>query len=141
MELRGRVGTDEDEVDEERQLVLRHVTTSIARSIEVGKIGAFAFEQREGKSNEEGHCLIELISLPKTAQDEGSISCAWKVNCHWLNSVPTARHWCTKSLWKKTVDLARAVVTGAELRPMSPTGDMTKNKAFLGQEVEQRMQM
>ena len=45
VELQERVGTDEDEVDEERQLVLRHVTTSVARSIEVGSIGAFAFEQ------------------------------------------------------------------------------------------------
>ena len=72
MELEERVGTDEDEVDEERQLVLRHVTTSDARarSIEVGKIGAFAFEQREGKgkSSEEGCHLIEFIGLQPQPQ-------------------------------------------------------------------------
>ena len=50
MELQERVGSDEDEVDEERQLVLRHVTTSVARSIETGKIGAVAFQQRKGES-------------------------------------------------------------------------------------------
>ena len=70
VELEERVGTDEDEVDEERQLVLRHVTTSIARSIEVGRIGAIAFEQREGKSNEEGHHLVEFIGRPFTEQAE-----------------------------------------------------------------------
>ena len=49
MELEEGVGSDWDEVDEERQLaVLRHVTTLVARSIEVGKIGAITFEWREG---------------------------------------------------------------------------------------------
>ena len=57
MELKGRVGTDEDEVDEERQLVPRHVTTSIARSVvlEVGKIGACSFDQRLNKKCKESH--------------------------------------------------------------------------------------
>ena len=113
MELEERVGTDEDEVDEERQLVLRHVTTSIARSIEVGKIGAIAFEQREGEgeSNEEGYHLVEFIGLPRTEQGETTSGCAWKVDCHWLHSVPTARHWHTKSLQKQAVDLVHVVAT------------------------------
>ena len=76
MELEERVGTDEDEVDEERQLVLRHVTTSVVRSIEVGKIGAFAFDWHKGKSSEEGCCLIEFTGLPRTEQGEGTTGCA-----------------------------------------------------------------
>ena len=42
------------------------VTNSVARSIEVGKIGTFAFDQRKGKSSEEGCHLIEFIGLPQT---------------------------------------------------------------------------
>ena len=77
-------------MDEERQLGLRHVTTSVARSIEVGNIGACAFEQREVKSSEEGCCLTELIGLPKSEQNERTSGHAWKVDCHWLSSVPKA---------------------------------------------------
>ena len=87
VELEERVGNDEDEVDEERQLVLRHVITSIARSIETGKIGAHAVEQRKGKSSEEEpHHLVESIGLPRTEQDEAATCCAWKVDCHWLST-------------------------------------------------------
>ena len=93
MELHERVGSDEDEVDEERQLTLRHATTSVARSIKVDKIGAFAFEQRKGKSSEEGHHLIEFIGSPRTGWAEGTTGCALKVDHHWSHSVPTARHW------------------------------------------------
>ena len=85
-----RAGTDEDEVDEEKQLVLRHVTTSVAGSIEVGKIGALAFEQHKGENNKEGHCLIGFTGSPRTEQGEGTTGCAWKVDCHWLRSVLTA---------------------------------------------------
>ena len=81
VELQERVGSDEDEVDEERQLLLRHVTTSVARSIEVGKIGAVAFQQRKGESSEEGHCLVELVGMPRADQSELSGGCAWKVDC------------------------------------------------------------
>ena len=138
VELEERVGTDEDEVDEERQLVLRHVTTSIARSIEVGGIGAIAFEQREGESNE-GHHLVEFIGLPKTVQDEGTSGCAWKVDCHWLHSVPTARHWCTKSLQKQAVDLVHVVATDVEMKPMSQT-NFIRNRA-VRQEAAQKNAM
>ena len=109
VELKQRGRTDEDEVDEERQLVLRHVTTQVSRSTEVGKIGATAFEQRKGKSSEEGHCLVEFTGLPRTEQGEANNGCAWKVDCHWVHSVPTARHWHTKSLQKQSVDLAHVV--------------------------------
>ena len=62
VKLKERDGTDEEELDEERELVLRHVTTSVAGSIEIGNIGAFAFEQGGGeRSGEENHCLVEFI--------------------------------------------------------------------------------
>ena len=134
VELQERVGSDEDEVDEERQLVLRHVTTSVARSIEVGKIGAVAFQQHEGDSSEEGHHLVEFAGLPRTEQDELSSGCAWKVDCKWLNSVPRARHWCTKSEQEATVDLVHVVAADVEMIPMSPT-NMIKNRA-VRQEAE-----
>ena len=139
VDLHERVGSDEDEVDEERQLVLRHVTTSVARSIEMGKIGAFAFEQREGESNEEGHHLIEFTGLPRTEQGEGTTGCAWKVDCNWLHSVPTARHWHTKSSQKEAVDLVHVVATDVEMKPMSPT-NMMKNRA-VRQEAAQKNAM
>ena len=139
VDLHERVGSDEDEVDEERQLVLRHVTTSIARSIEVGKIGAIAFEQREGEGDEEGCCLVEFIGLPRTEQDEATSGCAWKVDCHWLHRVPTARHWHTKSLQKQTFDLVHVVATDVEMKPMSPM-NMMKNRA-VRQEAAQKNAM
>ena len=138
MGLHERVGSGEDEVDEERPLVLRHVTTSVARSIEVGKIGAFAFKQRKGKSSEEGHHLVEFIRLPRAEEGEATNCCAWKVDHHWLNNVQTARHRCTKSLEKQTVDLVHVVATDVEMKPMSPT-NMMKNMA-VKQEAAQKMQ-
>ena len=129
--MKERSGTDEDELDEEREVVLKHVTTSVARSIEVGKIGAFAFDQgKEEESEDEEYCLVEFVGLPRTDQGEGTTggNCAWKVDCHWLIGVPTARHWYTKSSEKKTVDLVHVVATDVEMEPMSPT-NMMRNRA------------
>ena len=64
---------------------------------------------------------MEFIGLPKTVQDEGTNGCAWKVDCHWLHSVPTARHWHTKSLQKQAVDLVHVVATDVEMEAMSPS--------------------
>ena len=124
VKLEVRDGTDEEELDEERELVLRHVTTSVASSIEIGNIGAFAFEQGGGERGEENCCLVEFIGLPRTEQGENTTGCAWKVDCHWLNPVPGARHWCTKSLQEKTVDLVHVVATDVEMEDMSPQNVM-----------------
>ena len=78
-------------MDEEKQLVLRHVTTSVARIIEVSKIGAIAFEQRKGRKSEEGHCSVKFIGLPQTEQGEATSSCAWKVDHHCLHGVPNCK--------------------------------------------------
>ena len=58
-------------MDEERQLVLGHVNTSVARSIGVDNVAAHVFGS---KSSEEGHILIEFIGLPKTEQHERTSS-------------------------------------------------------------------
>lgn len=88
-------GSDAEEVDEEREVVLRHVTTTVARSIQIGNVGAHAFDMGEGGRGEESHHLVEFASLPWTDQEDDK--CAWKVNHLWFNSVHRARHWCTKS--------------------------------------------
>ena len=140
VELKERSGTDEDEVDEEREVVLKHVTTSVARSIEVGKIGAFAFAQgKEEESEDEEYCLVEFVGLPRTDQGDGTTggNCAWKVDCHWLIGVPTARHWYTKSSEKETVDLVHVVATDVEMEPMSPT-NMMRNRAVRKEAAEKK---
>ena len=120
VELQERAASDAEEVDEERKVVLRHVTTSVARSIEIGNVGAHAFDKGEGKrGGEEDHHLVEFASLPFTDQ-EGD-KCAWKVNCLWLNSIPTARHWCTKSTDEVTLSVVHLVATDVQMHPISPT--------------------
>ena len=121
--------SDPDEVDEEREVVLRHVTTSVARSIEIGKIGAYAFDLGVGEDRGEEDCyLVEFISLPHTKQeDDKDVSgCAWKVDCHWLNCVPRARHWFAKSHNTVTLNLVCVVATDVEMKPMSPS-NMVRN--------------
>ena len=119
MELQERTASDQEEVDKEREVVLRHVTTSVARSIKIGNVGACAFDKGKGKRSEEEHCLVEFASLPFTDQ-EGD-KCAWKVNCPWLNSVPRARHWHTKPTDETTLSVVCLVATDLQMHPISPT--------------------
>ena len=70
VELQERTASDPEEVDEEREVVLRHVTTSVARSIEIGNVGACAFDKGEGERGGEEDChLVEFASLPFTDQE------------------------------------------------------------------------
>ena len=124
MELQERTASDQEEVDKEREVVLRHVTTSVARSIKIGNVGACAFDKGKGKRSEEEHCLVEFASLPFTDQ-EGD-KCAWKVNCPWLNSVPRARHWHTKPTDETTLSVVCLVATDLQMHPISPT-NMVRN--------------
>ena len=124
VELQERTASDPGEVDEEREVVLRHVTTSVARSIEIGNVGAYAFDKGEGDRGEEEYYLVEFASLPWTDQ-EGD-KCAWKVNCLWLNSVPKARHWYTKSMDEATLNVVHLVATDLLMHPISPT-NMIRN--------------
>ena len=119
VELQERVASDPEEVDEEREVVLRHVTTSVARNIEIGNMGAGAFDEGEGESGEEQCHLVEFASLPWTDQ-EGD-KCAWKVNCLWLNSVPRERHWYTKSRDEVNLSVVYLVATDLQMHPISPT--------------------
>ena len=121
VELEERGASDPEEVDEEREVVLRHVTTSVARSIKIGNVGACAFDQGEGKrgGEEEVYYLVEFASLPWT--DQEGAKCAWKVNCLWLNSVPGARHWYTKSTDEATLSVVYLVATDLQMHPISPT--------------------
>ena len=120
----GRAASDPEEVDEEREVVLRHVTTSVARSVEIGNVGAHAFDKGGGKRGEEDCHLVEFASLPWTDQ-EGD-KCAWKVNCLWLNSVHRARHWCTRSTDEATLNVVHLVATDLQMHPISPT-NMVRN--------------
>ena len=45
VKLKEKRSTEMEDVDEERQVVLRHVTTAVGRSIEVAKIGIYDFEK------------------------------------------------------------------------------------------------
>ena len=69
-----------------------------------------------------------------SSADKSSSGCAWKVDCKWLSSVPRARHWCTKSEQKATVDLAHVVAADVEMIPISETNKM-KSRA-VRQEAE-----
>ena len=111
-------------LDEEREVGLRCVTTSVARSIEIGNVGACACDKGKGNRGEEDHHLVEFASLPFTDQ-EGD-RCAWKVNCLWLNSVPRERHWCNKSTDETTLNVVCLVATDLQMHPISPT-NMVRN--------------
>ena len=126
VELQERAASDPEEVDEEREVVLRHVTTSVARSIKIGNVGAHAFDKGEGErgGGEEVFYLVEFASLPFT--DQEGARCAWKVNCLWLNSVPNARHWHTKSSVEVTLSVVCLVATDLQMHPISPT-NMVRN--------------
>ena len=100
------------------------MTTSVARSIKIGNVGAHAFDKGKGKRGEEECHLVEFASLPFTDQ-EGD-KCAWKVNCQWLNSVPNARHWYTKSTDETTLSVVCLVATDLQMHPISPT-NMVRN--------------
>ena len=119
VELQERAASDAEEVDEEREVVLRHVTTSVARSIEIGNVGAGAVDEGEGERGEEQCHLVEFASLPWT--DQEGAKCAWKVNCLWLNSVPRERHWCTKSTDEAALSVVHLVATDLQMHPISPT--------------------
>ena len=124
VELQERAASDPEEVDEEREVVLRHVTTSVARIIKIGNVGACDFDKGKGERGEEECHLVEFASLPFTDQ-EGD-RCAWKVKCLWLNSVHRARHWCTKSTDETTLSVVCLVATDLQMHPISPT-NMIRN--------------
>ena len=135
VQLKEKSSTDKEDVDEERQVVLRHVTTAVGRSIEVGKIGAYAFELHPDHITEDEYYLVEFIGLPYTEQDENSDDeqdenkdAVWKVDCYWLIEVPGARFWYTRSTQKITVHMVHVVSTDVELIPISPT-NMIRNRA------------
>ena len=88
-------------------------------------MGACAFDKGEGKRGGEEEChLVEFASLPFTDQ-EGD-RCAWKVNCLWLNSIPTARHWHTNASTEATLSVVHLVATDLQMHPISPT-NMVRN--------------
>ena len=124
VKLEKRAGSDPEEVDEEREVVLRHVTTSVARSIKIENVGAHAFDKGKGERGKEECCLVEFASLPWT--DQKGDKCALKVNCLWLNSVHRVKHWYTKSTDKTTVNVVHLVTTDLQMHPISPT-NMVRN--------------
>ena len=75
VELQERAASDPEEVDEEREVVLRHVTTSVARSIKIGNVGAHAFDKDKGERGEEEYYLVEFASLPFTDQEGDMCAC------------------------------------------------------------------
>ena len=60
VELHERATSDPEEVDEEREVVLRHVTTSVAGSIKIGNVGACAFDRGRVKEVKK---IITLLNL------------------------------------------------------------------------------
>ena len=92
-------------------------------SVEVGNIGACAFQMDDKKKSEAGHHLAEFVKRLKTKQNNGQLT----VDCHWLNPAPGARCWHTRSMEPRTVDLVCAVDTDVEMLPMS-AGNMIKSK-------------
>ena len=110
---------DELDVIEIREDTLRHMTTSLASSVEVGNIGAFGFEKVGKKNNdekEEEYYLVEFIGKPYLEQQTG----AWLVDCNWLISVPSAKYWYTKSSEPTTVNMMHIVATDVKMNPFSP---------------------
>ena len=123
VDLKEKKGTTEEELDEENKLILKNNTITVGRSIEVGNIGAHAWE--EGK--EKDYYLVEFLEEPKTVQDEET-GAAWKVECQFLNDVPSAPLWFTKSVQKVSVDVCKVVATDLKLQPISPT-NVIKSKS------------
>ena len=126
-------GEDEEGVDKEREIVPRHVTTSLSASVEIYNIGALAFQKdkKSEEETEEEYYLVEYIGRPYTSQDESTNpdESDLKVDCYWLNSIPGARYWYTKSKNPVTVDMAYVVATDVEMKPISPT-NMIKNRSI-----------
>ena len=52
-----------------------------------------------------------------------------KCDCNWLNPVPRARMWYTKSNLETKVDLVNVVATQLELMPISPS-NMISNRGL-----------
>ena len=92
VDLAEKSNTDEEDIDEIREVTLTHMATSLASSVEVGNIGAFGFEKDDQETTEEDYYLVEFIGKPYLEQQTGT----WLVECYWLISVPRARYWYTK---------------------------------------------
>ena len=54
--------------------------------------------------------------MPFTDQEDGTLKCTGK----WLNPVPKAPKWFTRSETEVTCDLLNLVETGVQLEPISP---------------------
>ena len=93
------------------------MATSLTSSAKVGNIGAYGFEKDKDKPTEEECHLVEFFSKPCLEQKTKT----WLVDCHWLNAVPCARHWCTKSTKSSTVSMVCVVANDLEMIPFSPT--------------------
>ena len=77
MQERAAINPEKVDEEREREVVLRHVTTLVARSVEIGNAEACAFDKGEGKRGEEEHCLVEL----QTAQvhpNQTTVGCSRK---------------------------------------------------------------
>lgn len=104
---------DEEDIDEAHQEVLYHVTTAVAQTVVVGEIGAVATDDEEAA---DGYYLVQFTGLPYTDQAPGgSLKCEAK----WLNPVPGARKWFTKSVEDTAVNLVNVVSTGVVMLPIS----------------------
>ena len=63
------------DIDEERGVVLTHVTTYIAQRVQIGSVGAFAFQAKDKNENEDGYYLVEFTGLPNTDQKNNALRC------------------------------------------------------------------
>ena len=117
-----RNDTDQDDIDEENEEILNHITSYLAQTIEIGGYGAVATADEDSL---EGYYLVEFLGLPYTDQETGALKC----DCNWLNPVPRARMWYTKSNLETKVNLVNVVATQLELMPISPS-NMISNRGL-----------
>ena len=96
--------------------VLHHMTSVIARDIEIGSFGAVCTVDKE--SAKDGYYLIQFTSLPFTAQVENG---TLQVKGQWLYELPGAPLWFYhEEAPEETVDLTTILVPNLNLIPFSP---------------------
>ena len=92
------------------------MASAISESVEKGKIGAVSTSKHEHAPN--GYYLVEFIGTPHP--DNGGMFCKAK----WLNVIPSANKWFTKSEGETIVEMDKVVDTDVQVNPVPPSNTL-----------------